>query len=388
MKKQELLDGFTKVFHRSGKDIFFSPGRINLIGEHLDYNGGHSFPCAISLGTYGVYGPRDDDQVELYSANMHGSVVTFKVDDQQPETANDKVWANYLKGMLVYLRLKGYQINHGFNLYINGELPYGAGLSSSASIEMLMGIVLKTEFQLDIAPIDLVKLGQKTENDFVGLNSGIMDQFAVGMSKRENAILLDCATLQYEYRPLVLGDYEIVIMSTNKKHSLAGSAYNERVHQCQTALAKLQTKLDITALAQLSLEQFDEYSYLLNDDILLRRTRHVVMEDRRTMEAAKAMQDGDLVKLGRLISASHVSLHYDYEVSGKELDTLAETAWQQPACLGARMIGGGFAGSAIAIVKKNQAEEFKAAVGKVYQQRIGYSASFYDAEIVDGARPL
>lgn len=190
---------------------------------------------------------------------MHGNVVTFKVDDQQPETANDKVWANYLKGMLVYLRLKGYQINHGFNLYINGELPYGAGLSSSASIEMLMGIVLKTEFKLAISPIDLVKLGQKTENDFVGLHSGIMDQFAVGMSKKDNAILLDCATLQYEYRPLVLGDYEIVIMSTNKKHSLAGSAYNERVHQCQTALAKLQTKLDITALAQLSLEQFDEF---------------------------------------------------------------------------------------------------------------------------------
>ena len=388
MKKQELLAEFERAFNCPGKDVFFSPGRINLIGEHLDYNGGHAFPCAISLGTYGVFGPRDDDRVELYSANMHGSVVTFKVDDQLPETANDKVWANYLKGMLVYLRQKGYQINHGFNLYINGGLPYGAGLSSSASIEMLMGIVLKTEFHLQIEPVELVKLGQKTENDFVGLNSGIMDQFAVGMSKKDNAILLNCETLQYEYRPLVLGDYEIVIMSTNKKHSLAGSAYNERVNQCQKALTKLQTKLGITALAQLSLEQFDEYSYLLNDDVLLRRTRHVVMEDRRTMEAAKAMQAGDLAKLGRLISASHVSLHYDYEVSGKELDTLAEAAWQQPSCLGARMIGGGFAGSAIAIVKKDAAEAFKQAVGKVYQQEIGYAASFYDAEIVDGSHQL
>lgn len=388
MKKQELLDGFAKAFHCAGKHVFFSPGRINLIGEHLDYNGGHSFPCAISLGTYGVYGPRDDDRIELYSANMNGSVVSFSVNDQMPETANDKVWANYLKGMLVYLRQKGYQIDHGFNLYINGELPYGAGLSSSASIEMLMGIVLKTEFNLEIAPIDLVKLGQKTENDFVGLNSGIMDQFAVGMSKKDNAILLNCETLQYEYRPLVLGDYEIVIMSTNKKHSLAGSAYNERVNQCQAALTRLQAKLGITALAQLSLEQFDEYSYLLNDDILLRRTRHVVMEDRRTMQAAKAMQAGDLAKLGRLISASHVSLHYDYEVSGKELDTLAETAWQQPSCLGARMIGGGFAGSAIAIVKKDQAEAFKKAVGDVYLQKIGYAASFYDAQIVDGSHQL
>lgn len=388
MEKQQLLDGFEKAFHCAGQDIFFSPGRINLIGEHLDYNGGHSFPCAISLGTYGVYGPRDDDWVKLYSANMKGSVVSFKVDDQMPEIANDKTWANYLKGMLVYLRQKGYQINHGFNLYIDGELPYGSGLSSSASIEMLMGVVLKTEFQLEIPAIDLVKLGQKTENDFVGLNSGIMDQFAVGMSKKDNAILLNCETLQYEYRPLVLGDYEIVIMSTNKKHSLAGSAYNERVNQCQTALKKLQTKLGITALAQLSLEQFDEYSYLLNDDVLLRRTRHVVMEDHRTKEAAKAMQDGDLAKLGRLISASHVSLHYDYEVSGKELDTLAETAWQQSSCLGARMIGGGFAGSAIAIVKKDQAPAFKEAVGKAYLKKIGYAASFYDAEIVDGSHQL
>lgn len=388
MDKTQLLAGFEKVFHREGQDVFFSPGRINLIGEHLDYNGGHSIPCAISLGTYAVYAPRKDDRVEMYSANMQGSVVSFKLGDERPEQANDKTWANYLKGMLVYLRQRYDQIDHGFQLYINGELPYGAGLSSSASIEMLMGIILKNEFSLPVDQLSLVKLGQHTENEFVGLNSGIMDQFAVGMSKKDNAILLDAASLQYQYMPLLLGDYEVVIMSTNKKHSLAASAYNERVAQCQKALRRLQTKLPIKHLADLNLEDFDEYAYLLNDETLLKRTRHVVLEDRRTMQAAHAMQANDLFKLGRLISASHVSLHYDYEVSGKELDTLAETAWQQPACLGARMIGGGFAGSAIAIVKKDGAEEFKAAVGQVYQDQIGYAASFYDAEVVDGSHQL
>ena len=388
MDKQQLMNDFKAVFKRPGQDVFFSPGRINIIGEHLDYNGGHSIPCAISLGTYGVYAPRDDNRVEMYSGNMKGSIVSFKLDDDLPEAANDKAWANYLKGMLVYLRQKYSQINHGFQLYINGELPYGAGLSSSASIEMLMGVVLKDEFALPVTQMELVKLGQKTENDFVGLNSGIMDQFAVGMSKKNNAIMLDSASLKYQYMPLVLGDYEVVIMSTNKKHSLAASAYNERVAHCQEALRRLQTVLPIKHLADLNLEQFDEYSYLLNDETLLKRTRHVVLEDRRTMQAAHAMQDGDLAKLGRLISASHVSLHYDYEVSGKELDTLAETAWQQPSCLGARMIGGGFAGSAIAIVKKDQADDFKQAVGKVYQDRIGYAASFYDAQVVDGSHQL
>ena len=222
----------------------------------------------------------------------------------------------------------------------------------------------------------------------MGLNSGIMDQFAVGMGKKDNAIFLDCNTLEYKYMPLELGDYEIVIMSTNKKHSLAGSAYNERVAQCQEAVKRLQQKLDIQTLGELDAETFDEYSYLINDDVLLRRARHAVFENERTVKATEAMQAGDLAKLGRLINASHVSLHFDYEVSGMELDTLAEAAWQQPGVLGARMIGGGFAGSAIAIVKKDQAENLKEQVGKIYEAKVGYAASFYDAEIVDGPHKL
>lgn len=389
MDKQELLKEYQDVFNGEAKDVFFSPGRINVIGEHTDYNGGHVFPCAISLGTFGVYGPRDDDKVQLYSANMEGStVVEFSINDEKPETDADKTWTNYFKGMLVYLKQAGYQIDHGFNLLVHGNLPYGAGLSSSASIELLMGNLLKDEFNLDIDEISLVKLGQKTENDFVGLNSGIMDQFAVGMGKKDNAIFLDCSTLEYQYLPLKLGDYEIVIMSTNKKHSLAGSKYNERVEQCEEAVKRLNQKLNIKKLGELDENTFDEYSYLINDDVLIRRARHAVAENQRTLRAIEAMKAGDLEKLGRLINASHVSLHFDYEVTGKELDTLAETAWEQPGCLGARMVGGGFAGSAIAIVKRDQADAFKENVGKVYRETIGYDASFYDAEIVDGPHKI
>lgn len=392
MDKQQFLDEYKKVFNENGKDVFFSPGRINVIGEHTDYNGGHVFPCAISIGTYGVYGPREDTKVEIYSANSakeeNSKIITFDINDDQPQTAKDEKWVNYFKGMLVYLKQCGYKIDHGFNFYIHGYLPYGSGLSSSASIEMLMGNILKEEFNLDIDEIELVKLGQKTENYFVGLNSGIMDQFAVGMGKKDNAIYLDCNTLEYRYLPLELGDYEIVIMSTNKTHSLAGSKYNERVQECEEAVKRLSKKLNINKLGEIDPDTFDQYTYLINDDTLIRRARHAVSENERTKKAIDAMEKGDLEELGRLINASHVSLKYDYEVTGKELDTLAETAWEQPGCLGARMVGGGFAGSAIAIVKKSEADNFKKNVGKVYRDKIGYDASFYDAEVVDGPHKL
>ncbi|MDO4903237.1 MAG: galactokinase [Limosilactobacillus sp.] len=392
MDKQQFLDEYKAVFNEEAKDVFFSPGRINVIGEHTDYNGGHVFPCAISVGTYGVYGPREDTTVAIYSANSakeeNSKIITFDINDDQPQTAKDEKWVNYFKGMLVYLKQRGFEINHGFNFYIHGYLPYGSGLSSSASIEMLMGDILKEEFNLDIDQIELVKLGQKTENDFVGLNSGIMDQFAVGMGKKDNAIFLDCNTLEYKYLPLALGDYEILIMSTNKTHSLAGSKYNERVQECTEAVNRLNKKLDIKKLGEIDSKTFDQYTYLINDDTIIRRARHAVSENERTKRAIDAMEAGNLEELGRLINASHVSLKYDYEVTGKELDTLAETAWEQSGCLGARMVGGGFAGSAIAIVKKSAAEEFKANVGKIYKEKIGYDASFYDAEIVDGPHKL
>lgn len=387
MNKEELLTEYEKTFNENGQDVFFSPGRINVIGEHTDYNGGHVFPAAISLGVYGVYGPRDDTKVRLYSGDVDGDVVEFDINDTTVEEG-DRFWANYFKGMITYLREKYNNIDHGFNLYIKANLPSGSGLSSSAAIEMLMGIILKDEFNLDVDRIALAKMGQRTENEFVGLNSGIMDQFACIMGKKDSAIFLDCNTLEYEYKPLALGDYEIIIMATNKPHTLADSAYNDRVRECHDALEKLQQKLDVKSLGELDNDTLDEYSYLINDETELKRARHAVSENQRTLRTTKAMQDGDLEKLGRLIDASHVSLHYDYEVTGDELDTLAEASWKQPGVLGARMIGGGFGGSAIAIVKKSEAENFKQNVGKIYRDKIGYDASFYDAEIVDGTKKI
>ena len=387
MNKEELLKEYETTFGEKGKDVFFSPGRINVIGEHTDYNGGHVFPAAISLGVYGVYGPREDKKVCLFSGNVDGDIVEFDIDDTTVEK-DDRFWANYFKGMITYLREKYDNIDHGFNLYIKANLPSGSGLSSSAAIEMLMGIILKDEFNLDVDRIALAKIGQRTENEFVGLNSGIMDQFACIMGKKDSAIFLDCNTLDYEYKPLALGDYEIIIMATNKPHTLADSAYNDRVRECHDAVKKLQAKLDIKTLGELDNDTFDEYAYLINNETEIKRARHAVSENQRTLRATKAMQDGDLEKLGRLIDASHVSLHYDYEVTGQELDTLAEASWAQPGVLGARMIGGGFGGSAIAIVKKDQAEAFKKNVGKIYRDKIGYDASFYDAEIVDGTKRI
>lgn len=387
MNKEELLKEYETTFGEKGKDVFFSPGRINVIGEHTDYNGGHVFPAAISLGVYGVYGPREDKKVCLFSGNVDGDIVEFDIDDTTVEK-DDRFWANYFKGMITYLREKYDNIDHGFNLYIKANLPSGSGLSSSAAIEMLMGIILKDEFNLDVDRIALAKMGQRTENEFVGLNSGIMDQFACIMGKKDSAIFLDCNTLDYEYKPLALGDYEIIIMATNKPHTLADSAYNDRVRECHDAVKKLQAKLDIKTLGELDNDTFDEYAYLINNETEIKRARHAVSENQRTLRATKAMQDGDLEKLGRLIDASHVSLHYDYEVTGQELDTLAAASWAQPGVLGARMIGGGFGGSAIAIVKKDQAEEFKKNVGKIYRDKIGYDASFYDAEIVDGTKRI
>ncbi|MBE5058140.1 galactokinase [Lactobacillus crispatus] len=387
MNKEELLKEYETTFGEKGKDVFFSPGRINVIGEHTDYNGGHVFPAAISLGVYGVYGPREDKKVCLFSGNVDGDIVEFDIDDTTVEK-DDRFWANYFKGMITYLREKYDNIDHGFNLYIKANLPSGSGLSSSAAIEMLMGIILKDEFNLDVDRIALAKMGQRTENEFVGLNSGIMDQFACIMGKKDSAIFLDCNTLDYEYKPLALGDYEIIIMATNKPHTLADSAYNDRVRECHDAVKKLQAKLDIKTLGELDNDTFDEYAYLINNETEIKRARHAVSENQRTLRATNAMQDGDLEKLGRLIDASHVSLHYDYEVTGQELDTLAEASWAQPGVLGARMIGGGFGGSAIAIVKKDQAEAFKKNVGKIYRDKIGYDASFYDAEIVDGTKRI
>lgn len=383
MDTNEILDGYKKIFNTPDEKLFFSPGRINLIGEHTDYNGGNVFPCAISLGTYAAFGNRDDQTIKMYSENLPDTgIITVSLSDLAYKEADD--WANYPKGMIYLIMQAGYKLNHGFNLYIHGNLPDGAGLSSSASIELLMGNILNDVFHLGIEQLDLVKMGQQNENNYIGVNSGIMDEFAVGMGKKNQAILLDTNTMEYHYAPVELGDHVIVIMNTNKHRALADSKYNERRSQCEKALALLQTKLKIKSLGELSIDDFDRNSYLINDDTLIRRARHAVFENQRTLKAINYLKNNDLVEFGKLVNASHISLHYDYEVTGIELDTLVEAAWQQPGVLGARMVGAGFGGCAIAFVKKDQVENFKINVGKIYQNKIGYNADFYIAEIADG----
>ncbi|HJE45217.1 galactokinase [Levilactobacillus namurensis] len=382
-----LATEYQQQFNAKPERVFFSPGRINLIGEYTDFNGGHVFPAAISLGTFAGFTKRSDRTVRMYSANLpQAGVIEFSLDDLSFDKAAN--WTNYFKGMLFELGKQGKQIDQGFDLFVHGNLPDGSGLSSSASVEMLMGEILLKAYGMAISRVDLVKVGQQVENDYLGLNTGIMDQFAVGMGKKDQAILLDTNTLKYEYAPVKMDGYVVVIMNTKKRRELTDSKYNERRSQCEEALRRLQTKLDIQTLGDLDQDQFDQNSYLINDDVLIKRARHAVIENQRTLKAYQALQDNDLVTFGKLINASHVSLHYDFAVTGKELDTLVETAWQQPGVLSARMTGAGFGGCAIAIVKEANVDAFEQAVGQVYQDTIGHPAEFYIAHLDDGPREL
>lgn len=387
MDKKVINDKFTEIFGEQAEATFFSPGRINLIGEHTDYNGGHVFPCAISLGTYGAARKREDNKLRFYSANFEDlGIIETSLDDLKYDKKDN--WVNYAKGMIYFLKEIGHDVDKGMDIFIEGNIPNGSGLSSSASLEMLIGVIAQELFNLDIDRVDLVKLGMETENKFIGVNSGIMDQFAVGMGKQNQAILLDTNTLEYSYAPVDMGNNVIVIMNTNKRRELADSKYNERRSECETAVGELQAKLDIKTLGELDTQTFDEYSYLIEDENRLKRARHAVWENQRTMQAQTALEEGDLEKFGRLVNASHVSLEHDYEVTGIELDTLAHTAWKQDGVLGARMTGAGFGGCGIAIVDKDKVEAFKENVGKVYTEKIGYAPTFYIAEIADGTKVL
>ncbi|MCO7135597.1 galactokinase [Ligilactobacillus salivarius] len=387
MDKKVINDKFTEIFGEQAEATFFSPGRINLIGEHTDYNGGHVFPCAISLGTYGAARKREDNKLRFYSANFEDlGIIETSLDDLKYDKKDN--WVNYAKGMIYFLKETGHDVDKGMDIFIEGNIPNGSGLSSSASLEMLIGVIAQELFNLDIDRVDLVKLGMKTENKFIGVNSGIMDQFAVGMGKQNQAILLDTNTLEYSYAPVDMGNNVIVIMNTNKRRELADSKYNERRSECETAVGELQAKLDINTLGELDAQTFDEYAYLIEDENRLKRARHAVWENQRTMQAQAALEEGDLEKFGRLVNASHVSLEHDYEVTGIELDTLAHTAWKQEGVLGARMTGAGFGGCGIAIVDKDKVEAFKENVGKVYTEKIGYAPAFYIAEIADGTKVL
>lgn len=383
----EMQEVFREKFGAAQTHAYFSPGRVNLIGEHTDYNGGHVFPCAISLGTYALVAPRTDGISRLYSMNLpEQGVVQFPMHGAVKSDAYG--WANYPIGVVRVMEDAGHRAAHGFDIVLYGTLPNGAGLSSSASIEVLMAVILNDELNLGIDMVELVKFSQKAENEFVGMNCGIMDQFAVGMGKKDCAILLDCNTLSYRYSKLALDGCSIVITNTNKTHSLVTSAYNERRAQCESALKELQKVKPIKALGELTNAEFDAIASAILDPVERRRARHAVYENNRTLEAVKALEANDVKRFGELMNASHVSLRDDYEVTGPELDTLAELAWQQDGVLGSRMTGGGFAGCTVSIVRDAAIPAFEKNVGDAYTAKIGYAPSFYVANIADGARRL
>ena len=384
---EQIRADFAKVFGVEADHTFFSPGRINLIGEHTDYNGGHVFPAAISLGTYGAARKRDDQLLRFFSGNFEEKgIIEVPLENLHFEPEHN--WTNYPKGVLHFLQEAGHTIDRGMDVYVYGNIPNGSGLSSSASLELLTGVIAEKLFDLQLERLDLVKIGKLTENEFIGVNSGIMDQFAIGMGADQRAIYLDTNTLEYDLVPLDLKDNVVVIMNTNKRRELADSKYNERRAECEKAVEELNRKLSITTLGELDEWSFDEYSYLIEDENRLKRARHAVLENQRTLQARAALQAGNLEKFGRLMNASHVSLEHDYEVTGLELDTLVHTAWEQEGVLGARMTGAGFGGCAIALVGKDAVESFKENVGRKYQEVVGYAPSFYIAEVAGGSRVL
>lgn len=384
---EQLQQIFAEKFGEKGTGSYFAPGRINLIGEHTDYNGGYVFPASITIGTYGVARKRADKQIRLYSENFpEKGIITFSLDDLEYRKEDD--WTNYPKGVIRYLKAAGHAIDSGIEIAFYGNIPNGAGLSSSASIELLTGVILDDLFGLAIERLELILTGKKVENEFIGVNSGIMDQFAIGMGKKDHALLLDTNTLAYDLVPAEFGDYVVAIMNTNKRRELADSKYNERRGECEEALKRLQTKLKIQSLGELDEATFFAHTSLIEDPTLIKRAKHAVTENQRTLKAKAALEAGDLESFGHLLDASHASLRDDYEVTGIELDTLVAAAQEQPAVLGARMTGAGFGGCAIALVKKREWEAFATAVKESYREKIGYETDIYQASIDDGARKL
>lgn len=386
--EQEILEKmqaeFSKKFGPKETRLYFSPGRVNLIGEHTDYNGGHVFPCAISLGTYALVADRQDDKTRMFSLNLADKgVVEFPMSSLSYDKSKD--WANYPMGVVKVFEDAGYKAAHGFDILIYGTLPNGSGLSSSASLEVLTALILNDAFAFGLDMVTMVKLSQKAENTFVGVNCGIMDQFAVGMGRKDCAILLDCNTLAYRYSKIALTGASIVITNTNKPHSLASSAYNVRRAQCEHALNELkEVKPDLQALGELSNEEFNQLAGAISEPLERQRARHAVMENNRTLEAVEALEAKDVTRFGKLMNESHYSLRDDYDVTGRELDTLAELAWQVEGVIGSRMTGAGFGGCTVSLVKDDAIEAFKEKVGKAYTEKIGYAPSFYVASIADG----
>ena len=389
MMKKKLFDMFAELFGDSeGARFYFSPGRVNLIGEHTDYNGGHVFPCALTLGTYGAARKREDNKIHLYSMNLDSfGVVEASLDDLTNKKEYN--WANYPLGIVWAFKEKGHTITSGFDMVIWGNIPNGSGLSSSASLEVLTGVILTDLFEIkDLSMTDLALIGQYSENNFNGCNCGIMDQFAVAMGKKDHAIFLDTSDLSYEYAPCVLDGAKIVITNSKVKHSLVDSAYNDRRNECAAALKALQSELDIQALGDLTPEEFEAHKSLIKDEIQLQRAKHAVYENQRTIDAVTALKAGDIESFGKLMNQSHISLRDDYDVSCEEIDILVDLAWKIPGVLGSRITGGGFGGCTVSIVKDESIDTFIEPIGKTYLEKVGHEAEFYTVDIGDGASRL
>ena len=389
MMKKKLFDMFAELFGDSeGTRFYFSPGRVNLIGEHTDYNGGHVFPCALTLGTYGAARKREDNKIHFYSMNLDSfGVVEASLDDLTNKKEYN--WANYPLGIVWAFKEKGHAITSGFDMVIWGNIPNGSGLSSSASLEVLTGVILTDLFEIkDLSMTDLALIGQYSENNFNGCNCGIMDQFAVAMGKKDHAIFLDTSDLSYEYAPCVLDGAKIVITNSKVKHSLVDSAYNDRRNECAAALKALQSELDIKALGDLTPEEFEAHRSLIKDEIQLKRAKHAVYENQRTIDAVTALKAGDIENFGKLMNQSHISLRDDYDVSCEEIDILVDLAWKIPGVLGSRITGGGFGGCTVSIVKDESIDTFIETIGKTYLEKVGHEAEFYTVDIGDGASRL
>ena len=386
--EKKLMETFQKLYGGEG-DIrtFFSPGRVNLIGEHTDYNGGHVFPCALTLGTYGIARKRNDRKIRFYSDNFSGlGVMETSLDDLVPSPAAK--WTNYPKGVIWAFEKKGYSIAQGMDVLVYGNIPNGSGLSSSASLEVLTGVILKDLFDIEISMQDIALIGQYSENHYNGCNCGIMDQFAVAMGKKDCAVFLDTNTLQYEYATVKLEDAKIVITNSKVKHSLVDSAYNDRRRESETALKDLQKVVDIRTLGDLTEEEFEIHKDAIGDEICKKRAKHAVYENQRTIRAVKALMENYIAGFGRLMNQSHISLRDDYEVSCEEIDILVDLAWKINGVVGSRITGGGFGGCTVSIVKNDAVETFVEQVGKGYKEQTGHEAEFYVVEIGDGARRL
>jgi galactokinase len=383
--KEQLITRFKEVFNKNYTKAYFTPGRVNLIGEHVDYNGGCVFPCGLTIGTYAIVRLREDNKIRLFSENFKESgILEFTLD----KLVKEDQWTDYPLGELRTFLDEGYKIDSGFDILFFGNIPNGAGLSSSASLEVLTGFILKSLFSLDIEMVEIVKLSQKAENQFVGVDCGIMDQFAVGMAKKDKAILLDCNTLDYRYVTLKLDDHSILIANTNKRRGLADSAYNERRNECETALAELQTKLDIKSLGELSIEKFEENKDLIKDEIRQKRAKHAVYENARTERAVEALKQNNLKEFGLLMNQSHISLRDDYEVTGLHLDVMVEALWEEEGVVGARMTGAGFGGCTVSIVEDKFIDQIIENVGEKYTKKTGLTGEFYKVKLGAGAREI